>query len=1069
MTRFYILLVSLMTLSTALGQVTNPGDIAFTAFNADGDDDFAIVALIDLPPNTIIYFTDNEPSSATTLADTNEGIIRWDTGVSIINSGTVVTFTDTDSGGNPNFGASLGTLEYESGTLNLAAEGDAIYAYVGSSPTAITGWLAGIQNAVGNDIGIEFTSLTTGSTFIDFFTSGSPDGGFYSATRNSEAQFSDYLTLLGNNANWTTEPSNGELILPISTTAFTISGSSTDTVVEFVGSSAGVAEDAGTYDLAFTILNEDFTNDTSFELVLTSGEATDIDNYTTQTVTFPAGSTANQIVTIGLTDDVLDEPDETFTFEIQNVVGGNNAVVGLNSSFDLTIFASDTAGMPIIVYDADFSNNGDGFPAHTTSSPPSVGPVSAGPFGTAPNQWSLSYETAPSTDATENTFEVVLGELQSADWGGQGIFTSQVIDVTDINTVTISATGVNSGANDNNFTYFYIIDGSNRVETPILSNDGDSVNYSIAGLDVSGASTLEVGFEFSENGADQGYTISEFLVSFAPITYTYNGTWAPNDPNGLSNSFDHIVIASGDAVISETTDINRVTVNPGTSLTINTGVTLTLADASNGLTLESSSSSFSSLITNGTIVGTVHYERFVNQIGQSGVPGGNDLIAAPLGAGGAGPFGLNFQSFLGFGNPANNTLIASQSNIYAFAPYNTSTAAFENISFDFNNPPPPANQPTIEAGKGYRVATFSGANLTFTGDPLTGEVPIAIDSPANGSPWNLIGNPYPSYISSTLFLSTNSGILDDTILDPEATAIYGYNSGTYTGSDASTAIYTIINANSNSNLNIAPGQGFFVASNATGGDIFFTEAMRTTTGSDDFIEGRSASPNHKFILELTAEQTYNTSFYFNANSTRGLDPGYDAAAFGDNASTTPIYSHLVQDNTGRAMAIQSLGDTDFNDISIPLGVNANQGIQLRFSIGENTLPSTVEVYMEDQIANTLTLLNTSDYVFTPSSNLSGTGRFFLRFIDSSLGTANNPLDLINIFTDNRTKTLVVAGQLETNTSIVLYDLQGRLILQKHLNSNSTSHSVAMGHLSTGVYVVELQSQNRSRIQKIILK
>jgi hypothetical protein len=169
MTRFYILLVSLMTLSTALGQVTNPGDIAFTAFNADGDDDFAIVALIDLPPNTIIYFTDNEPSSATTLADTNEGIIRWDTGVSIINSGTVVTFTDTDSGGNPNFGASLGTLEYESGTLNLAAEGDAIYAYVGSSPTAITGWLAGIQNAVGNDIGIEFTSLTTGSTFIDFF------------------------------------------------------------------------------------------------------------------------------------------------------------------------------------------------------------------------------------------------------------------------------------------------------------------------------------------------------------------------------------------------------------------------------------------------------------------------------------------------------------------------------------------------------------------------------------------------------------------------------------------------------------------------------------------------------------------------------------------------------------------------------------------------------------------------------------------------------------------------------------------------------------------------------------
>ena len=40
------------------------GDITFVGFNADGDDDFAVLVLKDLPANTLIYFTDNEPNVA---------------------------------------------------------------------------------------------------------------------------------------------------------------------------------------------------------------------------------------------------------------------------------------------------------------------------------------------------------------------------------------------------------------------------------------------------------------------------------------------------------------------------------------------------------------------------------------------------------------------------------------------------------------------------------------------------------------------------------------------------------------------------------------------------------------------------------------------------------------------------------------------------------------------------------------------------------------------------------------------------------------------------------------------
>ena len=52
---------------------------------------------------------------------------------------------------------------------------------------------------------------------------------------------------------------------------------------------------------------------------------------------------------------------------------------------------------------------------------------------------------------------------------------------------------------------FYILDGGARVETSdIPSADGDDVNYSILNLDVSGANTLVVGFEFDENGGNEG-------------------------------------------------------------------------------------------------------------------------------------------------------------------------------------------------------------------------------------------------------------------------------------------------------------------------------------------------------------------------------------------------------------------------------------------------------------------------------------------------------------------------------------------------------------------------------------
>jgi hypothetical protein len=73
-----------------------------------------------------------------------------------------------------------------------------------------------------------------------------------------------------------------------------------------------------------------------------TGSAADVNNYTTQTVTFPAGSSANQTVTLTVTDDILVEGTETVIFTIQNITGGQGTpVIGSNNPYTLTITDND--------------------------------------------------------------------------------------------------------------------------------------------------------------------------------------------------------------------------------------------------------------------------------------------------------------------------------------------------------------------------------------------------------------------------------------------------------------------------------------------------------------------------------------------------------------------------------------------------------------------------------------------------------------------------------------------------------------------------------------------------------
>ncbi len=550
-------------------------------------------------------------------------------------------------------------------------------------------------------------------------------------------------------------------------------------------------------------------------------------------------------------------------------------------------------------------------------------------------------------------------------------------------------------------------------------------------------------------GQSEDYTI--FIQPLAgPTTYTYNNGWSPSDPNGVATASEDIIIATGNATINSNTTCNSLTVNAGAGLTINSATTLT---AASGLTLESNSTSYSSLILDGSVAGTITYERHVN-INGSGETGSNDLISAPL-------TGQAFDDFV-LANPN----ILNNGTLYLFGHFDKTTGDYATYAG--------TSTTTLDPSIGYRAASSDNSTFTFTGIANNGIVTndISYSGPTEAE-WNLVGNPYPSYLNVQDFLNheVNTGVRNIDLMNTGTAAIYGYDGSALDG-------WTVYNlANTTPSTVIAPGQGFFVSADPTNAplyDLEFTPAMRTMGTSDDFIIGRSQNSVSSVLskLQLSSSNVIaNTSIYFIEGTSKGLDRGYDASHYGGHAGEFSIFTNLVEDNEGFDMAIQSLPYNSFEDVVIPLGIKATANEILTISMDTtSTLPSGIYLYLEDTEKNTLTLLNDTEYSFTADSNLTGTGRFFLRYSSEALTSLNSEQDNIIIYVDNQLDDVIIKGQLNTVTVATLYDIQGRIVAETHIDSSNQSHSINIDTISTGVYIVQLSNETTViKTQKLVIK
>ncbi|NRD23249.1 T9SS type A sorting domain-containing protein [Winogradskyella litoriviva] len=612
--------------------------------------------------------------------------------------------------------------------------------------------------------------------------------------------------------------------------------------------------------------------------------------------------------------------------------------------------------------------------------------------------------------------------------------------------------------NANDIQYQLFLNGSGSgTWVSVFDGNGD-INDATGRVKISvpdGNTTvgLQVRLRNSLANGYSGFDNFRLVSEFSGLIYTDSNGWKDNiEPDATTGALDAIVI-DGTYDVSGDVQLDNLIINEGASTVLNFGESITTnSNIVNigDLELNSISSSYSSLIVNGTIENEVTYNRHVNQFADTGATTGkNDLVSAPV--------TNSNQTYLAL--RTTNTQIPSGLiggvESYLFGPFDNNTNAYINHTAA-------DNATIVESGIGYRTASTAAAGSTFefVGNVETGTKSVPITYGA-ASIQNLIGNPYPSYILLSEFLSENSATFNTFNY-----GVYGYKGDVIDGFIVWNQAYS----DANPTAKIAPGQGFFVAAQSGGGTINFTPAMRTVGASDDFIVGRSENQNLANLrLQVEKEDAiYTTDLYFNDNASLGMDPGYDSAMFEVISPEFSIYSHLVQDNEGKDLAAQSVSYTDLANVTIPLGINISQGEQGTVSINESYIPEGIEVILEDNVENTFTNLLESDYVFTPASTLTSTGRFYLHVgTQGILGDEDNVLNGLQIYTVS--KTIFIKGQLENNTIFNLFDVQGRIVNTQELNNRNTENTIDVSNLSSGIYVVQLQSTTGTRTQKVIIK
>jgi len=528
-----------------------------------------------------------------------------------------------------------------------------------------------------------------------------------------------------------------------------------------------------------------------------------------------------------------------------------------------------------------------------------------------------------------------------------------------------------------------------------------------------------------------GVTSGDGVIHAASGTIVYGGSEAQTVSNIASDVVNNLIISNKVGVTLP------ASLTVSTALTINAGGKLTNPDASsltvkNVMINSDAVNGTGTYVDNGTTITSV---GGVANVQQYLTAARNWYVSSPV-------------------TTAITENIATATNVQS---YNESTATWI------------LESSTLDVLKGYVASISTTGNIIFAGDALnTGILTVDLTrAGASKTGYNLVGNPYPSYLNWDN-VSANSSNLESTMW--------------YRTKNAGNTAYVFDTYNASGNIGtdnngvrvtaqIPPIQAFWVrVASGTLGSLVLDNTMRSHEG---IVSNRLKTPElfsatlQKLYLQVSNGTNSDEAIVaFNPNAQNGFDPYDSEKMTNGNVLVPEIYTFAGIE----PVVINSLN-----------AVSSNPELALGFTTGETnifTIKATeisnfdadTKIILKDKQLNVekeLTTINSYSFNSTPVTTST---RFSIAFKSNAVvtGVNNNSgsgSESIFIYRNQNNQITVNRTDAISEGTVTVCNTLG----QKLVNMSTTGTvTVVRTRLLPGVYMVKVDVEGKSSTKKITL-
>jgi hypothetical protein len=334
---------------------------------------------------------------------------------------------------------------------------------------------------------------------------------------------------------------------------------------------------------------------------------------------------------------------------------------------------------------------------------------------------------------------------------------------------------------------------------------------------------------------------------------------------------------------------------------------------------------------------------------------------------------------------------------------------------------------------------------------------FAITLLTTGSRFNLIGNPYPSFMNSATVLTNSTAAI-------ETQTIWVWDQSANGGVGGYEVKVTI------DDFKVAPGQGFFVQADSDGGDVLISEAEQSHEATDTFAKNANTRP--EVHLSMTdGSLVSDTKMYYIDGTTTDFDNGYDGPLFTAADNSFAVYTQLVTGNKGIDYDLQSLPSSGYESMIIPVGVNAVSGTEITFSARSINIPDGLSVILENRITGTYTELNQEidTYTVTLNEDNSGIGQFYIHTNTmSTLSTGGFIFENVSMY-KTTARNIRITGLPEGKGSLKMYSILGQEVFRTSFEGARVNDIQLPSSLKSGIFIVKLETETGSFTKKVILE